>query len=72
MNTATVSRKRPASLAAQVRQAKAVLRQLKETIEDLDDHLALERAIKRNAGKPLQPWREVAKELGIPSPPKKR
>jgi hypothetical protein len=72
MTTATLSRKRSPSLSAQIRQAKAVLRQLKETLEDLDDRFALAQAKKRNAGKPLHAWRDVAKELGIPAPNRKR
>ena len=59
-------------LLLQVRQAKAVLRELRETLEDLDDRLELAKAKAENAGKPLIPWEIVAKELGIRPPPKKR
>jgi hypothetical protein len=71
MTTASLSRKRSPSLSTQIRKAKALLRQLKETLEDLDDRAALAKAIKKNAGKPLHPWREVAKELGISAPSRK-
>jgi hypothetical protein len=59
------------ALAAQIRQAKVVLRQLQETLEDLEDRIALIKAKKKNAGKPAQPWSEVAKELGIDCPHKR-
>lgn len=72
MTTASLSRRRSSSLAAQIRQAKAVLRGLRETLDDLEDHAALMKAKKKNAGKPTQPWSEVAKELGIPAPTRKR
>jgi hypothetical protein len=72
MSSITISRKPSPTLAVQIRKAEAILRELKETLEDLDDRLALARAVKRNKGKPLHPWSEVAKELGIPAPPRKR
>jgi hypothetical protein len=72
MTTATLPRKHPASLNAQIRQAKAILRQLQETLEDLDDRMMLAKAKKKNAGKPGLPWRDVAKELGISAPARKR
>ena len=51
--------------------AKAKLRKMKESVEDLDDRLTLARARAENVGKTLIPWEEVAKELGIRPPPKK-
>jgi len=69
MNTATVKGKipspRPPNLDLQIRQAKAVLRQLRDTLEDLDDRRELARARKRNAGKPGTDWATVKKELGF-------
>ena len=59
-------------LEQQVKHAKAVLRELEETLEDLEDRLDLAKAIAENAGKPLIPWETVAKELGIKPPPKRR
>jgi uncharacterized membrane protein len=38
---------------------------LQETIEDHEDHLAIERAKKRDAGKPGIPWEEAKKILGL-------
>ena len=59
-------------IEVELRRAKAKLRKLLETVEDLDDLLALEKAKAENAGKPGIPWKTVAKELGIRPPPKKR
>jgi hypothetical protein len=59
-------------LDLQIKQGKAVLRKLKETLEDLDDRLELAKAKAENGGKPLIPWEIVAKELDIRPPPKKR
>jgi hypothetical protein len=61
----------PNEIDLQIRRAKAVLRELKETLEDLEDRLELAKAKAKNAGKPLIPWEIVAKELGIRPPPKK-
>lgn len=72
MATLNPLKKREKALAVQVRRAKAVLRGLREALEDLEDHNALIKAKKKNAGKPLLAWDEVAKELGIPKPPRKR
>ena len=63
---------KPNEIDRLIRRAKAVLRELKDTLEDLEDSRALDKAKKHNAGKPLIPWEIVAKELGIRPPPKKR
>lgn len=60
--------KRPseqARLQRQVTRGKAVLRELRDTLEDLDDRLELARAIKRNGNKPGIPWAQAKKELGL-------
>jgi hypothetical protein len=49
----------------QIRRGKAVLRELKTTLEDLEDHRELAAARKRNAGKPGTSLRQAAKELGL-------
>ena len=49
----------------QIRRGKAVLRELKSTLEDLEDRRELAAAKKRNAGKPGTSLREAAKELGL-------
>jgi len=56
------------SLETQLRGVKAVLRELQETVEDLEDALIIEKAKLRNGKKPLLNWEDVAKELGIPDP----
>jgi ABC-type transporter Mla subunit MlaD len=67
MSTATlksVAPRRP-DLDRQIRQAKTVLRELRDTLEDLDDRRELARAKKRNAGKRGTAWAAVKKELGF-------
>ena len=54
-----------ADIDKQIRRGKAVLRELKATLEDLDDRLELAAAKKRNRGKAGTPLREAAKELGL-------
>jgi len=67
MSTVSVrSKDRPVKareLERQVSRAKAVLRQLRDTLEDLDDRRELARAKKRNVGKPGTDWEMVKKEL---------
>jgi len=59
-------------LEERLRLAKAKLRKLAETVEDLQDRIDLAKAIADNDGKPGIPWEVVAKELGIRPPAKKR
>ena len=54
-----------ARLQRQIAQGKAVLRELSDTLEDMEDRLELARAIKRNKGKPGIPWDQAKKELGL-------
>ena len=67
MSTATLKGRgapqRRTKLDRQVAQAKAVLRELRDTLEDLEDRRELARAKKRNAGKPGTDWETVKKEL---------
>ncbi|MDQ3117127.1 MAG: hypothetical protein M3Q86_11070 [Verrucomicrobiota bacterium] len=49
----------------QIRRGKAVLRELKATLEDLEDRRELAAAKKRNAGRPGTSLREAARELGL-------
>ena len=66
MSSSTLKRKSTASdLENQIRRGKALLRELKATLEDLDDARELAAAKKRNAGKPGTPLRDLAKELGL-------
>jgi hypothetical protein len=52
-------------LDRQIAEAKTVLRQLRDALEDMDDRRALARAKKRNAGKAGTSWEAVKKELGF-------
>jgi len=47
--------------------ARTVLRQPRDTLEDLDDRRDLARAKRQNAGKPGTDWEAVKKELGFES-----
>jgi len=58
------SARRP-RLDRQTARARAVLRELRDTLEDLDDRQELARAKKRNAGKPGTDWDTVKKESGL-------
>ena len=49
----------------QIRRGKAVLRELKAALEDLEDRRDLAAAKKRNAGRPGTPLRQAAQELGL-------
>ena len=68
MSTATIRSpalcRRP-NLDRQSAQAKAVLRELCDTLEDLDDRRELARARQRNAGKRGTGWEAVKEELGF-------
>ncbi len=66
MSTASsVSRKSESDIDKRIRRGKAVLRELKIALEDLEDRRELAAAKKRNAGKVGTPLREAAKELGL-------
>jgi hypothetical protein len=49
----------------QIRDAKVVLRKLRQTLEDLEDRRDLARTKERNAGKPSVAWESVKKEFGF-------
>lgn len=63
--TAAVNRRSGAEMDKQIRRGKALLRELKITLEDLEDRRELAAARKRNAGKPGTPLHQAAKELGL-------
>lgn len=66
MSTALKTKRLSSSeIDKQIRRGKAVLRELKTTLEDLEDRRELAAAKKRNAGKPGTPLSKVAKELGF-------
>lgn len=47
-------------------QAKSLVRKLSETVEDIVDARAIERAKKANGKQPRIPWAQAKKELGLP------
>jgi hypothetical protein len=66
MSTA-ISKSSPKSpdLENLIRRGKALLRELKATLEDLEDRRELAAAKKKNAGKPGTSLRDAARELGL-------
>lgn len=48
-----------------IRELSAELAQLRERVEDLEDARELDAAISRNGDKPLIPWEQVRKDLGL-------
>ena len=65
MSTAILKTNPVVDLDKQIRRGKAVLRELKATLEDLEDRRELSSAKRRNAGKPATSLHQVAKELGL-------
>ncbi len=65
LKSATANRIAAADIDKQIRRGKAVLRELKANLEDLEDRRELAAAKKRNRGKAGTPLREAAKELGL-------
>lgn len=63
--SATRTRRPGSELERQIRRGKALLRELKITLEDLEDRRELAAAKKRNRGKLGTPLRQAAKELGL-------
>jgi hypothetical protein len=46
-------------------QLKATIAKLEHRVEDLEDLRDLEKAIKENGDKPLIPWKQAKKQLGL-------
>jgi len=66
MSTITLKHKSvPVDLDKQIRRGKAVLRELRVALEDLEDRRELAAAKKRNAGRPGTALKQAAKELGL-------
>ena len=57
-------RRRP-SLDRQIAQAQTVLRELRDTLEDLDDRRELARAKQRNAARQGTDWESLKVEIGF-------
>ena len=70
MSNTAISRPKPEGnwtlLNKQVVQAKGLLRQLRATVEDIEDARIIERAKKTHGKQPRIPWSQVKKELGLP------
>jgi hypothetical protein len=74
LQMSTTTAKRPLATRAineQIRRAKSVLLELRETLEDLEDRRTIDKAKRRNGKKACAAWPEVARELGITAPTKK-
>jgi hypothetical protein len=68
MNNATLTAKTPGNwtqLNKQLTQAKALLRQMRQTVEDIEDARTIERAKRANGSKPRIPWAQLKKELQL-------
>ncbi len=48
-----------------LQQLAAEVARLRQRVEDLEDARELDAAIRRNSDKPLVPWDEAKKELGL-------
>ena len=62
---AAVARLSAAEVERQIRRRNAMLRELKSTLQDLENRRELAAAKRRNAGKPGTHLRQAAKELGL-------
>ena len=49
----------------QIEQLKTTIAKLEHRVEDLEDLRDLEQAIKENGNKPLIPWKQAKKQLGL-------
>ena len=68
MSNATLTARTPGKwtqLNKQLSQAKVLLRQLRQTVEDIEDARTIERAKRANGNKPRIPWTQVKKELQL-------
>ena len=52
-------------LDKQLNQAKTLMRELRQTVEDVEDGLTIERAKSAHGKKPRIPWSQVKKEAGL-------
>lgn len=52
-------------LDKQLNQAKALLRQMRQTVEDIEDARTIERAKSAHGKKARIPWSQVKKEAGL-------
>jgi len=54
-----------AQLDKQLSQAKSLMRQMRQTVEDIEDARTIERAKRAHGQKPRIPWSEVKKQLAL-------
>jgi hypothetical protein len=52
-------------LDKQLNQAKSLLRQMRQTVEDVEDARTIERAKSAHGNKPRVAWSQVKKEAGL-------
>jgi len=69
MSNATLTSAKPpgnwTQLNKQLTQAKTLLRQMSQTVEDIEDARTIERAKRANGNKPRIAWAQVKKELQL-------
>ena len=69
MSNATLTEAKPpgnwTQLNKQLAQAKTLLRQMRETVADIEDARTIERAKRANGHKPRIPWSQVKRELSL-------
>ena len=69
MSNAALTRAKPQNdwtvLNKQLAQARTLLRQMRETVEDIEDARTIERAKRANGSKPRVPWSQVKRELQL-------
>jgi hypothetical protein len=69
MGNATLTGAKPpgnwTQLNKQLAQAKTLLRQMRETVTEIEDARTIERAKRANGNKPRIPWTAVKKELQL-------
>jgi len=61
----TVASSKSSDLDRQINEAKIILRQLRDTLEDLDDRCQLARAKQKNEGRSGTDWSKIKKEFGL-------
>ena len=70
MSNATLTRTKPEAdwtlLNKQLAQTKTLLRQMRETVADIEDARTIERAEQAQGKRPRIPWAQAKKELGLP------
>jgi len=65
MAAPNISRASWSQLEKQLTQAKTLLRQMRQTVEDVEDARTIERAKAAHGNKSRIPWSQVKKEVGL-------